>query len=299
MADLDPTDRRFRVYNQAAEVLLDPARRTAYDAAERASYRPARVRSELAREEAAPVARLECPPWRRDGGGVPACADRRPGGRHGDPAGLRRRRPDHSRRTPRSRSTPTPPRPPRSTRSCRSCPTTRTRWTASQAQATAVMTSSEQEQYRRLFAVIRQNAPRTATVVRAQYVSSGVVRTGTDQVDVLVFVNQRTTNRTHPKVPVVYKSQVTHDHGQGRRTVARRRAAHQQRRVLSRDDPPTHPPTDPATDPQTDSPTGAEVLDLRAARVHHRGNIRPSGSGGICGASSSAVRSLFAPALIC
>ena len=28
VADLDPTDRRFRVYNQAAEVLLDPAGRT-------------------------------------------------------------------------------------------------------------------------------------------------------------------------------------------------------------------------------------------------------------------------------
>ena len=32
VADLDPTDRRFRVYNQAAEVLLDPERRAAYDA---------------------------------------------------------------------------------------------------------------------------------------------------------------------------------------------------------------------------------------------------------------------------
>src|SRR4249919_1974242 len=31
VADLDPTDRRFRVYNQAAEVLLDPLRRAAYD----------------------------------------------------------------------------------------------------------------------------------------------------------------------------------------------------------------------------------------------------------------------------
>jgi Mce-associated membrane protein len=79
----------------------------------------------------------------------------------------------------------------------------------SEARATAVMTSSEQEQYRRLFAVIRQNAPRTGTVVRAQYVASGLVRTGTDQVDVLLFVNQKTTNRQHPKVPVVYKSQVT------------------------------------------------------------------------------------------
>jgi Mce-associated membrane protein len=32
IADLEPTDRRFRACNQAAEVLLDPARRAAYDA---------------------------------------------------------------------------------------------------------------------------------------------------------------------------------------------------------------------------------------------------------------------------
>lgn len=32
IADLDPTDRRFRLLNQAAEVLLDPARRASYDA---------------------------------------------------------------------------------------------------------------------------------------------------------------------------------------------------------------------------------------------------------------------------
>ncbi len=61
IADLDPTDRRFRVYNQAAEVLLDPARRTAYDA-ELAAAEPA--------EEPEPTA----PALRREGvsAGYPA-----------------------------------------------------------------------------------------------------------------------------------------------------------------------------------------------------------------------------------
>jgi Mce-associated membrane protein len=35
IADLDPTDRRFRLLNQAAEVLLDPEQRAAYDEARR------------------------------------------------------------------------------------------------------------------------------------------------------------------------------------------------------------------------------------------------------------------------
>ena len=40
IADLDPTDRRFRAYNQAAETLLDPKRRRDYDA-ELAATEPA------------------------------------------------------------------------------------------------------------------------------------------------------------------------------------------------------------------------------------------------------------------
>jgi Mce-associated membrane protein len=79
----------------------------------------------------------------------------------------------------------------------------------SAAAAQPYMTSDEKAQYDKLFAVIRDNAPRTGTVVRAKYLASGVIRSGTDRVDVFVLVNQVTTNKQHPKVPVVYKNQVT------------------------------------------------------------------------------------------
>jgi Mce-associated membrane protein len=79
----------------------------------------------------------------------------------------------------------------------------------SAAAAHPFLTSSEQAEYDKLFAVIRQNAPRTGTVVRARYLASGIVRSGTDRVDVFVLVNQVTRNRAHPKVPVVYRNQVT------------------------------------------------------------------------------------------
>jgi Mce-associated membrane protein len=79
----------------------------------------------------------------------------------------------------------------------------------SQAAAEPYLTADEKQQYDKLFAVIRQNAPRTGTVVRAKYVASGIVRSGTDRVDVLVFVDQVTRNKQHPKVPVVYRNQAT------------------------------------------------------------------------------------------
>ena len=49
IADLDPTDRRFRAFNQAAETLLDPERRSAYDA-ELAAAEPAEVESDVTPE---------------------------------------------------------------------------------------------------------------------------------------------------------------------------------------------------------------------------------------------------------
>jgi len=78
----------------------------------------------------------------------------------------------------------------------------------SAAAAEPYMTASEKAEYDKLFAVVRQNAPRTGTVIQAKYLASGIVRSGTDRVDVLVFVDQATRNKQHPKVPVVYKNQV-------------------------------------------------------------------------------------------
>ena len=208
VSDLDPTDRRFRVYNQAAEVLLDPEHRDAYDAAEqrRTGRRESEARS-LARFPSSLATRR---------GGIPAALIIAVaavtavllgfvGVALATPSGATVRADTDAAQVAAERAVV-----PILSYDAHALD-------RSEAQATAAMTPSEQEQYRRLFAVIRQNAPRTGTVVRAQYVASGVVRTGTDQVDVLVFVNQRTTNRAHPRVPVVYKSQVDDDDGQGGR----------------------------------------------------------------------------------
>ena len=207
VSDLDPTDRRFRAYNRAAEVLLDPARRSAYDAElerERGRSDAAEQRrNDRSETEASSLARTR--PWRD---GVPAWLIVAlaaltavllgfAGVALATPSGAAVRGDTDAAQAAAERAVV-----PILSYDAHSLD-------RSEAQATAAMTPSEQEQYRKLFAVIRQNAPRTGTVVRAQYVASGVVRTGTDQVDVLVFVNQRTTNRAHPKVPVVYKSQVT------------------------------------------------------------------------------------------
>jgi Mce-associated membrane protein len=77
-----------------------------------------------------------------------------------------------------------------------------------QQAAESYMTSAYRKQYDQLFEVIKQNAPGTKTIVKAQVVASGVVRSGEDRVDVLLFVNRPTTNKQNP-TPVVYKDQVT------------------------------------------------------------------------------------------
>ena len=208
VAELDPTDRRFRLYNQAAEVLLDPRRRASYDEErererERSDAAQPR-RSDRSEPDAGSLVRRQrafstgVPGWLLVAlAAVTAMLLGYVGVALAQPSDASVASDTDAARAAAERAII-----PVLSYDARDL-------AGSEARATAVMTSSEQEQYRRLFAVIRQNAPRTGTVVRAQYVASGVVRTGTDQVDVLVFVNQRTTNHQHPKVPVVYKSQVT------------------------------------------------------------------------------------------
>lgn len=79
---------------------------------------------------------------------------------------------------------------------------------ADQESAQALLTDDYRQDYDQLFAVIKQNAPRTRTAVTAEVVSSGIVRSGEDRVDVLLFVDRPTTNKLNPE-PIVYRDQVT------------------------------------------------------------------------------------------
>ncbi|MGA8247684.1 MAG: DnaJ domain-containing protein [Nocardioides sp.] len=222
VADLDPTDRRFRVFNQAAEVLLDPVQRAAYDAEfARARSDEAERRDDRSEPEAGLLART-------DGGSrsvepIPSVTPVVP--RRGawqvpgwvlvavallTAIALGYVGVTLTRSSPASVQSDT---------SAAQAAAERAivpllsydahHLDRSAAQATPYLTDSERQQYDKLFAVIRQNAPRTGTVVKAKYLASGIVRSGTDRVDVLVFVNQATWNKQHPKTPVDYKNQVT------------------------------------------------------------------------------------------
>ena len=77
-----------------------------------------------------------------------------------------------------------------------------------QAAAHAQMTSDYRKKYDELFESIKENAPRTGTVVDAEVIASGIVRSGEDRVEVLLFVNRPTTNKARPE-PVTFRDQVT------------------------------------------------------------------------------------------
>lgn len=206
IADLEPADRRFRAYNQAAELLLDPERRAAYDAqlvaeepepsVEEAA--PRLLRPPLGDESSATVVARPVPGWLLVGlalltavavgvaawlyVGVPSDDAIAEATREAQAAAERAVVPVLSYDADTL--------------------------DADQAEASAHLTAAYREDYDQLFAVIRDNAPQVGTKVSAEVVSSGIVRSGEDRVQVLVFVNRPTTNRQQSE-PIVYRDQVT------------------------------------------------------------------------------------------
>jgi len=221
IADLDPGDRRFRTLNQAAEVLLDPGRRAAYDL-------------EIAEEDEAPAdeAPVEAPVGAPVGAAVEPVEMTRWTPGEDDPAGL----------TAPRRTVPawllvalavlvaamvaaagylvTQP-----SDSTIADSTSDAQGAAEHAAATilaydwqtmdndqaaadALLTPDYRKKYDQLFAVLKENQPATKTVVTVdKVVASGVVRSGEDRVQVLVFVNRSRTN-AQSSTPLEFRDSV-------------------------------------------------------------------------------------------
>ena len=222
IADLEPADRRFRLLNQAAAVLLDHDRRAAYDtellAAEldaaheehETSTVPATATDdrEKSGEPGAPTARTGgwvVPGWLLVavaavaalvvGAGtvvaatVPSDVSIADATRDAQAAAERAIVPILSYDGSSSAALE-----------------------ADQRAAEGLMTADYRAEYAKLFEVVKDNAPATRTVVTTEVIASGIVRSGDDRVSVLVFVNRPTTNKQTAEVsrePVVYKDQVT------------------------------------------------------------------------------------------
>ena len=211
IADLEPGDRRFRAYNEAAELLLDPDRRAAYDA-------------ELdAREpEPEPEPQPEATPA--------SAAEPAPA-----PDASEAREPGRARRVLTStwllvgllaltlvlagtaawliRSEPSDDSVEGALRAAEGTAQTAVplifsydyrHLDADHDKAAAYLTDDYRTRsagYDDLFeSVIKQNAPRLQTVLKAEFISSGIIRTGggdqaDDRVDVLVVFDQLTTNK--------------------------------------------------------------------------------------------------------
>ena len=214
IADLTPADRRFRLYNQAAEVLLDDEQRAAYDA-ELAAAEP----------ESEPDAEPEPEPGPEPESAPPAPATTATEGQRGparavptwliaalavlvagsvvlaaylwsQPSEGTVEEATGTARTAAERAAV-----PLLSYDYESLK-------ANQEAAHEVVTSGYRSDYDDLFEVIKENAPSTQTVVEVEVIASAIVRAGDDRAEILLFVNRPTTNRATTE-PVVYKDQVT------------------------------------------------------------------------------------------
>lgn len=205
IADLDPTDRRFGTLNQAAEVLLDPDRRAAYDA-----------------ELAPPVDAEPEPPVDAEPEPQPAAAAV-PAERRGVPAWLLvglavavllvagvagyfyvTEPSDDAVEDATAAAQSAAERAVVPILSYDAA-----NLDESKAAAEPYLTGDYRTKYEQLYdGIIRENAPSTGTVLTAELIRSSIVRAGDDRVEVFVLLNQSRTNK-QSKEPVVYKQWVT------------------------------------------------------------------------------------------
>jgi Mce-associated membrane protein len=215
IADLEPDDRRFRVYNEAGAVLLDPERRAAYDATLTADEAPDEAPVEADAEPAAEEPEPE---------GAIAATDETPAA--ADPGERSRRanvlvwltavlavvavavvattvyawtRPD-----------PVDEDAARAAARAAVVPVLSFDYRTLDEDAAAArtyLTSSFREEYDKTFTLLESNAPRTKTVVATEDpLADAVVRSSRDRVEVLLYVNQPTTNA---QGTTTYRNQVT------------------------------------------------------------------------------------------
>lgn len=198
IADLEPGSRRFQTLNQAAEVLLDERARAAYDA-------------ELAAQAPAPAVEAAAPPAAEPGAGgarwVPTWLLGLLGAlaavsvaaaiwawQAGDDTAVEEA-------TSSAQAAAEQAIEPLLSYDYETLE-------ADQQRAASYLTADYREEYDKLFALIEDNAPSVQPQVEAKAFASAIVRSGEERVDVLLFVDQLTTNKGMEQ-PVTYKNQVT------------------------------------------------------------------------------------------
>lgn len=196
IAHLGPTDPRFATLNRAAEVLLDPDRRAAYDA-ELAAAKPAAAEPEAAARP--DRRRTAVPAWLLAALAVATAVVA------GVALWLQARVPSDQAVADAASAA-------RSAAERAVVPVLSydaRRLEESRAAAEQYLTGSYQEDYDDLFdRIIERNAPATGTVLAARPVRSGVVRADADRVQVFLLVDQTRTNKRERR-PQVYRNWVT------------------------------------------------------------------------------------------
>lgn len=222
VAGLDPTDKSFRVFNQAAELLLDPKRRTVYDAELAAAQAEEAEAEETEAEltEAENVETAEVPTDDVEVARVPV-PDAKPGGwvppawlliaLAGVTALVATAAAWLLLAVPSDQEVADATAEAQAAAERAAVPVLSydyTRLEADQEAAQRFLTSDFRKDYDRLFELVKQNAVRAKAKVTAQVIGSGVVRSGTERVEILLFVNRPTTN-TATTEPKISRDQVT------------------------------------------------------------------------------------------